>query len=496
VPVFLNSGLVETSWVGGPSKEILELNDMLGGDFDARAVFEISAAMTASRIQYMYPISGYGGGASDLLPTEELEVRALSAVAFGGQFMAIDAIEPDGRVNPAAYESLTTVFDAIRPYEKYGAASPIADVGVYHSERSHISMEEIGSLLTELQPGAPEAPVSPHWLATRGALGAIGDAHLTAAALTWADLDRLDEFAVVVLPNVLRMEHDEVEAFRNYVRGGGRLYASGHTSLLTTDGKQHDDFLLADLFGCHFTGEAPEPMTYLRIASAELAEAIKPIDYVPVGEPFVSVRRHVRAPAPTVLTVTADPGPDVLATVTLPYGGGLGTRDDEQWANIHSTPPWEDTSRPAILRQRFGAGEVVYSTVDLEGAAGRLAARSRQLFVAIVRELLGRRPSFEADAHPNAWTTVFHEPAESRFRLCFLNASVSHFLDPSASPVLPLPLTRFQLACPEGSRFTSLRILPTGDELEFSVDEAGFLEAELRDLKLFEMLAAGYETSG
>jgi Hypothetical glycosyl hydrolase 6 len=485
VPVFMNSDLLACNWVGGASAEICRLNDLLGGDYDVRAIFDISAALTPSSIQYMYAISGYGGGASDLSETATLKARAMSAVAFGGQFMAIDAVEPDGSVNPRTYERVREAFDVMRPYENVAGGRLLADVGVYSSPAARVTLEHSGARLDELPAGAPMAPVDPHWRATQGALEALGDAHLPKVALTRADLGRLGEIPVVVLPNVTRMDREEAEAIREYVAGGGRLYASARTSLLPTDGTPQDDFSLADVFGCRFRGEATEAITYLKPASAQLASALAPLEYVTVGEPSELERWYRSFPAPENLVVAADDDADVLMTVTLPYGDGRGTRDDQEWASIHSAPPWEDTTRPAVVRHRFGAGEVIYSSVDVEAAGGRQAAPSQRLFVDLIRLLLGRPPAFEADAHPHVWTTVFHEAESSRFRLSFLNA-------PPDSPPLPVPLIRFRLAAPEGHRFTSLRTLPGGEELEFSLDHSGDMEAEVRDLALFEMLSAHY----
>lgn len=486
VPVFLNSDLLSCNWVGGSSEEILGLNDLLGGDFEARALFEISAALTPSLIQYMYPISGYGGGASDLASAEAQKARAMGAVAFGGQFMAIDAAQPDGAVNPHVYERLSEVFDEMRPYQDRLGGRPLAEIGVYYSPPSRVSLEQGGVRLDQLPPGAPMAPEDPHWLASQGALRALNEAHVPGVVLTRADRGRLHEIPLLVLPNVTRMDAEEVEAIRSYVAAGGRLYASGRTSLLSTDGTEHDDFLLADLFGAHFRGETSEAVTYLRPACEGLSAALSPLEYVAVGEPSEIERTYRPVPAPTALIVAADEDSEALMRVTLPYGGGRGTREDQDWANIHSSPPWEDTMRPAVVRHRFGAGEVIYSTVDLEGACGRLAGTSRRLFIELTRMLLGRLPRFEAQAHPNAWTTVFHEPEASRFRLSFLNA-------PTDSPPLPLPPIRFRLARPDGCRFTSLRRVPDGEQLDFSLDEDGAMRAEIRDLELFEMLSAHYQ---
>jgi hypothetical protein len=486
VPVFLNSDLLACNWVGGASAEICAMNDLLGGDFDARAIFDISVALTPSLIQYMYAVSGYGGGVSDLTPAAAQKARALSAVAFGGQFMAIDAVEPDGRLNPQAYARLGQVFETMRPYDGHGGGTPLADVGVYSSPPSRVRLQDSGTPIDALPAGAPFGPDDPHWLACQGALQALREAHLPAVALTRADLRRLAEIPVIVLPDVVRMDDEEVEAFRAYVAGGGRLYASGSTARLATDGTRRDDALLAELFGCRPQGESPEAITYLRPACEALARALDPLRYVAVGEPSELERMFRPVDAPAVLLVDAAADADVLMTVTVPFAGGRGTRDDEAWSSIHSAPPWEDTARPAVVRHHYGAGEVVYSAVAVEGARGRLADASRRLFVELTRLLLGRAPVFEAEAHRHALTTVFHEPEQSRLRLSFLNAAPE-------PPPLPLPSIRFRLAPPDGARFIALRRVPDGDEVAFSLDETGDLQAEIRDLELFDMVYATYE---
>jgi hypothetical protein len=487
VPVFHNNGLLECNWVGGASAEIVALNDLLGGDPENRSVHELSGASTPSVIQCMYPISGYGGGCSDLSTSESQEAQAMAAVAYGGQFMAIDAVEPDGKVNSLAYERLEDIFATMRPYQQYLGGRPLQEVGVYHSTSSRVDLRQNGTRIDRLEEGAPIHPIGAHWRGLEGALRALSRAHLPVGALSRADLARLAEVPVIVLPSVIRMDDEEVEAFRRYVAAGGRLYASAYTSLLPTAGGAGEDFQLAEVLGCRFAGEATEANVFLRPAVDELAAVLAPQDYVAVGQPMELVRRLEPTPAPAVLRVTAEDGAEVLATVTLPYRGGRGSRDDHDWANVHSSPPWEDTERPAVVRHRFGAGEVIYSAVDLEGASGRLAGASQGLFVALVRMLL-ERPRFEADAHPNARTTVFHEPARSRFRVCVLNAPTD-----TSVPRLPLPQVRFRLASPQAARFTGLRRLPDGERLDFELTSDGSLRADLGPIDVFEMVSAEYQ---
>jgi hypothetical protein len=299
----------------------------------------------------------------------------------------------------------------------------------------------------------------------------------------------LKEFKVLVLPNVVRMDMEEIEAIRDYVRLGGRLYASGYTSLVTIDGTKHDDFLLGDLFGCTLVGEEDAAITFLKPAMREAADWIEPVEYVPHGEPYARYSQPV-----TALRVSAGDDTEVLATTTLPYAGGRGTRDDMDWANLLASPPWEDTSNPAIVRHQYGDGEVVYSTADIEtswhssatGAVGSSRGSASALFVGIVRSLLRGEETFEAETHPDVIATVFHDAERRQLRVCFLNRQ-------SRFPTLPIPRTSFRLAAPDGRRFTKLVQLPTRNPVEYTIDSKGSLNGEIAELALFAMLEASYQ---
>jgi len=68
--------------------------------------------------------------------------------------------------------------------------------------------------------------------------------HLPFGVITRKDLKRLSDCQIIVLPDVIMLDKEEVEAFKNYVREGGSLYASKDTSLMTYDGLRQNNFLL------------------------------------------------------------------------------------------------------------------------------------------------------------------------------------------------------------------------------------------------------------
>ncbi|MEN3284453.1 MAG: hypothetical protein V7607_5593 [Solirubrobacteraceae bacterium] len=484
IPVFSNLGGIFGNWQTGLSLPLAVGNDVLGGDVmfssGAPSAFaQLTSRLSASVWQYMHSATDYVSGAAGVKSLDEQRAHALMATAVGGQFMAIDAVLPDGRVHGATYDRLAEVFAATKPFEPFLGGHPVVDVAVYYSHDANVSFADNGMAIEDLaiEPFAP----SEHAQAVFGACAALQRAHLPAGVITRADLGDLDAFAVVVLPNVLRMDDDELAAFRGYVERGGRLYASGFTSLVSTEGVEHVDFALADVFGCHFEDVDASAVSFVRPVSEDLGAAIAPAELMPHG---VLNANLAAGSGTTTLLVDAEEGAVALATLTRPFELGRGTRGDRAWASIWGAPPWQDTDRPVIVEHAFGEGRVLYAACDIESAAADSVA-AQQLFTAMVRRLLDRPPAFEADAHPHVWVLAFHEPEERRIRLNLLNHQV-------VSPALPVPSVAVRLRAPEAGSFTALRRLPTGEAHPFEVGDDGILHVEVRDLQHFDMLAAEY----
>ncbi len=108
----------------------------------------------------------------------------------------------------------------------------------------------------------------------------------------------------MILPNVLEMTADQAGIFREFVRNGGILYASG-TSSMSAPGDGEERFLLGDVLGVQYVGTIGGRMTYLSTTDKGLTGAIWPQENVSFSGPMVKVQ--------------AGPAAEMLATVTLPF---------------------------------------------------------------------------------------------------------------------------------------------------------------------------------
>lgn len=481
VPVYHNFAVAMMNWAKGVSFESASAHDFLGGDFYggreeqlvvSRLMLNLSEG---APVEFMTTVAANLAEHENLKSVEELTLQAFAATASASSFLTIVAINPDGTPNAEAFRRMGETYRRTQPYDEFLGGRPVEDIAVYFSSESKMSFAENGSPL--VGPPVSSATQYPHFSAVRGACSKLQNAHLPFGVITRKQLADLARYRVVVLPNVLRMDPQEVEAFRAYVAQGGKLYASRMTSLTETAGVRHDDFMLADLFGCSFEQFETGKVIHLR-AQSDIVEAAFG------GQSCLS---HWASNDGLTGAVRLREGGNAqpLATLSLPYGyphgGSVG---DQNWASIHSSPRWSDTATPVIVENRFGRGSVIYSAADIE--AGTSTAHE-PLFVGLIRSLLDDVPAFEADTHPAVWVTAFDQPESKRTILSFLNYQAE-------LPVLPIADVPFRLRAPANGRFKRLAILPAGTDLPFSLDGAGTLSAVLPQLDAFAMLSAEHES--
>ncbi|MBU8901809.1 MAG: hypothetical protein KOO69_03635, partial [Victivallales bacterium] len=356
-----------------------------------------------------------------------------------------------------------------------------ADIGVYFSSDSKMDFAENGLPVNK-------APVwgnnYPHLKAVRGVCRILQQAHLPFTMVTRKDIASLNSYKTIILPNILRMDKEELEAIREYVRQGGRIYASRYTSLTETKGVRHSDFMLADVFGCHCASDDAGKITYLKPCNDETAQAIWPQKYlsqVPIGGQAEGLESTTSGG--TLLLDGKGIEGKSLMTLSLPYAApAMGTIFDQDWASIHSSPPWKDTDNPVIVENSFGKGRSVYSAADIESID---SAANDKLFLSLIFSLQDEKFSYTADTNPAVWMNVFHQPRHNRFIVGFLNYQV-HL------PAISVAKIPFTLNPPKGKEFATLVLLPGEQELDFTTDKDGVLHAEAENILVFQMLSAIY----
>jgi len=276
------------------------------------------------------------------------------------------------------------------------------------------------------------------------------------------------------LPDVLRMDRTEAKALADYAHTGGRIYASRWTSLTETSGRRLDDFLLADVFGCHFQSDDTGQVNFLKPSTTPIRKAL-------LGQAYLSHNNSADQGTGT-LYLSEEVEGKVLGTLTKAYFQVPGNVVDNKFESLHTTPPARDTGQPMLVHHAFGKGQSIYCAANLE--AGTSEAH-RSLFLSLIELLGDGRWSFEVDAHPAVWATVFDQRQRGRLVLSLLNYQAQ-------LPPAPIHRVPFVLQPPKGMRFTRLLHLPRQAKIAFDLDEDGMLRAEVHDLDKLIMVAAEY----
>lgn len=405
----------------------------------------------------------------------DLLVHALGAVAHHLAFLFIDAVDPVGTVEDAVYDRIAEVFRRTVPYQRHLGGTPVTDVAVYFSPRNRIPVDDHARDLWE-----PSGSDIPHDDAFGGACAALQAEHIAFAVVTRSTLDSLADHPVLVVPDARRLDDAEVTAIREYVRAGGRLYASGTTSLEGVDGRRRADGGLFDVFGVDPGEVYLSDVVFVKPTRADLLAAIAPERLASWGLGSGGALGAVRSSGSRVqlpASVAADA--DVLATVTLPYGyPSRGSFEGRDFASIHSSPPWTTTSTPAIVGNRCGAGSSLYSAVPLEASPGS----ARDLFLALIRSLLGDR-RLDVQAGPAVWTTLFDQPADSRMVLSILHYDAN----PGTTATLDV-----SVSAPPGTQIVSIERTTDRSPVGFTTSGRTATLAGLK-VEIFEQIAINLE---
>jgi len=480
ITVYHNFALGMMNWTRGVSFESAKAHDFLGGDFyggrdEQLVVSRLMINLSETRpVEFMTTVTTNLAEHETLKPPQLLTQQCLAATANGSAMLMIAGMDPDGTTSPAVLDHIAQAFRAREPFDKELGGEPVEQIAVYVSDHSRMTFAENGEPLSASQDRGPLE--YPHFAAVKGACTKLQRAHLSFGVITTRQLSCLDDYDVIVLPDLLRITQAEADAFRHYVRNGGCLYASRMTSLTDVSGTRYDDFMLADLFGCHFGAEESGRMLYLQPEDALVIDAFSP-------QRYLRQQLSIDGMSGCIRLASTDPDASVLATLNTPFGHpSAGSVTGGDWASIHSSPPWSSTGTAAVVRNSFGEGRVVYSAANIEADDGDAHTR---LFVSLIKDLMPNEPVFEAEAHPATWLTVFDQAEKQRLVISLLNYTSELPAGPSTATLTLKP--------PAGMRFSSLINLPGDERVDYSSGENGELVVTLHWPDLFAMYSAHYE---
>jgi hypothetical protein len=420
------SSTYPSSWMLAVTAPLARQNDFLQGDFYGD---QLQGSFVRKLLEDLTPNRPFGYETSfsvalkdhtAMKPEPLLAAKASAAIADSAAFIFIDAIDPIGTVNPRAHEPMGRIFDQLMPYYQHLGGQRVQDVAIYYSLESKFHMAGSGRHVS-----GPDT-VDSHTESSMQAAARLLRHHLPLGVIAKASLSKLPDSKVLILSNVNMMDEEECQAIRKWVREGGKLLATGGSSLVDKQGRKHSDFMLADLLG-------------VSLVKANWSSRIHYITPTLSGQHLFADfdAKYPALSSGYAMEVKPHPGTNVLATTTLPWPAPNATK----FSSIHSDPPWHATSTPEITLHAYGQGFVIYCSSLIENIATLADS-----FVALVR-LLENGWHFEATAPVCVEVTMFHEPERQRYVLSLINFQEE--LLQQGRPNIPVEGIEIRLRLPE-----------------------------------------------
>jgi len=399
-------------------------------------------------------------------PFQQLALESMVPMMHSSACMFIDAIKPAGTLNHRVYEFFSQINALHDAYEPFLGGEMLADVAIYFDRNSMYDPATSGMTASELSKNIWSGKM-PHFDAVMGAARILRQAHIPFGVITNISLHRLSGYRAVILPGVLEMTADQAAIFRDFVRNGGILYASGASSMSTPgNGDKEERYLLGDVLGVRSMGTTGNRTTYLSSADKHLTAAIWPQENI--------------AFSGAMFKVQADPAAQILATITLPFvdpmvGDSINMRYAQAASNPPDTEPGQD---PGIVINSFGKGKTIWVAAPMESHPDAAVASA---FQSLLKRVLPPPYKFEADTDSEVEVTLFHQEDRHRLLVGMLNLQVSTALVPAT--------LRIQVPAGRGARSVSL--LPEQKDLSFS-RTGSYISFQVPSFNLVSMAVVDY----
>ncbi len=395
-----------------------------------------------------------------------LRYECAAMLAYGCRCSVGDQLHPNGALNEDTYDRIGVAYREVEAKEAWVVGA---------RPRHEVAMLSIESL-----PGAGmdgEHFGGRHYSGDTGASRMLLERQVPFDVVdSAADFSR---YAVVILPDSARLDADLAERLNAYVAGGGKLLLSGESGMAL----DRDAFLIPGIGEVDAEAERFD-MEYLKI-SDELVEQ-------------EGGKRLIRSPLVIPgenLRVRPAAGAKVLGELYKPYF----SRTLEHFCSHQHAPDAGSTGFPAAFL--CADKNVLYFPQKIfSHYADRAQILYRDFLVEALRMLLGQPFSVETSLPSGGRMTLTEQPEEQRYVLHLLYALpvkrgddvIPKWNLSSIEVIEDIPeLHQIRVSLKLDQAVTSLRLVPSGEELEFE-EKAGRIEFYVPRMECHAMLELSY----
>lgn len=460
-PAVLERALLEDTVAGDPCQ-----NDMspLSVSFGCN-VFSNMAVHPPAHIA-LGRFHAHEGQHTGMRSLDELMVTAMLCLAYNCSIEAIDTVNVDGTLYESHYRTFKKVFDAMRVMEPFVGGEKIRSVGIYISEETKDFFYETGNEYTlfEWDDRKKVLAVDEYTSGLLETFRSFQQHHVPVDLITKLDLEKLNQYALIVVPEALCMSNKEAEYMRSYVQEGGNLLATRFTSLADENGNLRHNFALADVFGVEFLGETENDETYIKVPPDLCRRAEIPEDME------VKVDRQA--------IVRAHPNTKTMGHIVLPYTNRAN--DADRWVGCWGSPPGIVSDHPALVMNRYGKGQCCYCAARIHSLNGLVSVEEpRELLYTLGRSMLNELLPLWVDGPACLIVTGFRKPEEKCIIVHTVNAQ-------QEMPIFTLTDIAVELQLSDAEKVRSVILYPQKKPVKFQ-QEGNRLYFSIPEIKMYEV---------
>jgi len=249
----------------------------------------------------------------------------------------------------------------------------------------------------------------------------------------------IGRYRVLVLPDIAALSDAQCQQIRDYVMAGGRIVATGETSLYDEKGRRRSNFGLADLFGCDYVKtEEGVKNSYLTPHPHPLTAGLEDAPRIIAATQQITVKPHDVAKAPLTL---------------------VPSYPDLPMERVYTMTPETDIAM-AFCRQ-VGKGRVVYFPMDLDRTFWEVLAADHLVLLKNAVEWAADEAAPMHVTGPGLVDIAYWRQAHS-LAAHVINMNNPMMMKGPYREVMPAGPYTVSLAIPAGARVGAVKLLESG----------------------------------
>jgi hypothetical protein len=278
----------------------------------------------------------------------------------------------------------------------------------------------------------------------------------------------IGRYRVLVLPDVAALSDRQCQQLRDYVAAGGRIVATGETSLYDETGKKRANFGLSDLFGCD----------YVKTDDEVKNSYLTPRHPHPLTKGLEDAPRIIGA----VQQVTVRPHDAAKQPLTL-----IPSYPDLPMERVFPPPGQEQTDTPAVFAREVGKGRVVYFPMDIDRTFWDVLAADHQVLLQNAVEWAAAEPQPMTVTGPGMVDVAYWRQKGS-LAAHVVNMNNPMMMKGPYREVMPAGPYTVSLELPAGTKVGAVKLLESGATPKTSRD-GNRLVVEVPSIALHEVVA-------